>query len=395
MSGRSLGSAVAVMARVSAVAGALGCIAAAAASQGADGQGVRAVRFGGDARSTRVVVELDRQASGRLLDSGGSARVLQIALRGAPSSAVAGGRGWGLVDSWRAEPHAGGSRLKLSLKGRARVQRRFLLPPGDGYSSYRYVVDLAATGPAEPVPTREAPRRLTRADDPLRVKKVIVVDAGHGGRDPGAQGAALTEKDVTLAAALELKRRLEADGRYEVVLTRADDELIPLDSRVQIARQAGADLFISLHADSGTQPDLRGASVYTLSPEGAERAAGRLSDGPAGFAKAGAASGDRTVERILLDLTQRATTSRSSAFAEGLIERISARTPLLRRSHRSAGFVVLLAPDVPAVLLEMGFLSNPEDEALLGQAAGRRKLVDSMAAAIDAYFADKSARLKS
>lgn len=386
MGAGALRRSLAVAARLSAVAGAVGCIAAAAASHGADGKGVRAVRFGGDARTTRVVVELDRPAKGRVLDGSETPSLLQIKLAGAASPGALSGRGSGLVESWRTEPQAGGSRLKLALKGPARVQRRFLLPPGEGYSSYRYVVDLEATGPAAVAPAQDAPRRLTGRDEPLQVKKVIVVDAGHGGRDPGAQGASLLEKEVTLAAALELKRRLEAGGRYEVVLTRAGDELIPLDSRVRIARQAGADLFVSLHADSGSEPGLRGASVYTLSPEGAERAAGRLTEGPAGLTKAGMGAGDRTVERILLDLTQRATTSRSSAFAEGLLQRLSERTPLLRGSHRSAGFVVLLAPDVPAVLLEMGFLSNAEDEALLADSRGRRRLVEAMAAAIERYF---------
>lgn len=390
MGAQSLVAAMSVVARVTAVAGSVGCIAAAAASHGADGQGVQAVRFGGGERNTRIVVELDRAARGRVIAAGDQPGLMQIALAGAPVSGPLQGWGRGLVESWRIEPRGAGSRLKLTLDGPARVSRRFLLPPSHGESSYRYVIDIAATG--RPGPAKTARLRLSQPEKTLHLKKVVVIDAGHGGRDPGAQGGALAEKDVTLAAALELKRRLERGGRYEVVLTRDDDRLVPLDSRVQIARQADADLFISLHADAGSEPGLRGASVYTLSRESAERAAYRLIDQPAGLTRTAASSDDRVVNRILLDLTQRATTSRSSSFAEVLLQRLADRTPLLRRGHRRAGFVVLLAPDVPAVLVEMGFLTNPEDEALLAQASGRARLIDSVAAAIVAYFEDKPAR---
>src|SRR6185503_16515040 len=141
---------------------------------------------------------------------------------------------------------------------------------------------------------------------------------------------------------------------YKVVLTRDADVYIPLADRVRIAQRSGADLFISLHSDSGPAPDVHGASVYTLSDKAAMRATKFVSRED-WFMKA-SLTGDRGVRDILFDLTQRATKNRSAAFAETLVGHIDGRAPLLRRSHRDAGFEVLLAPDVPAVLLEMGFV---------------------------------------
>jgi N-acetylmuramoyl-L-alanine amidase len=217
---------------------------------------------------------------------------------------------------------------------------------------------------------------------------VVVIDAGHGGQDPGAAGQSSHEKDLTLAAAQTLKARLERSGRYKVVLTRDHDVYVPLEQRVRIARKANADLFISLHADSGTTPDLKGATVYTLSEQGTTRAAKQVFE-KADWINMTLPGPDQQVNRILLDLTQRETRNRSSEFAETLLTRISDATPLLRRSHRDAGFMVLLAPDVPAVLLEMGFITNPSDERRLGDPAQRRRLMDGVAQAIDAYFADE------
>jgi N-acetylmuramoyl-L-alanine amidase len=215
---------------------------------------------------------------------------------------------------------------------------------------------------------------------------VIVIDAGHGGKDPGARGASAVEKDVNLAAAKALKARLEKTGRYKVVMTRDSDVYVPLESRVQIARRADADLFISLHSDAGGDASLRGASVYTLSDKATSRSA-KFVNKDDWFMKA-SLGGDRGVSDILLDLTQRATRNRSAAFAEVLLERVDDEQVLLRRSHRDAGLVVLLAPDVPAVLLEMGFITNAEDEALLRDPDRRRRLMDSVGDSIDSYFGD-------
>jgi N-acetylmuramoyl-L-alanine amidase len=218
----------------------------------------------------------------------------------------------------------------------------------------------------------------------LSMKRTIVIDAGHGGHDPGAHGVLGFEKDLNLAAALALKTRLEQSGRYKVVLTRDADIYIALADRVRIAQRAGADLFISLHSDSGPNQQVRGASVYTLSDKASLRAT-RFVSRDDWYMKA-SLTGDRSVRDILFDLTQRATKNRSAAFAETLVSHIDGRAPLLRRSQRDAGFMVLLAPEVPAVLLEMGFVSNPDDEAMLRDPVQRAGLMDAVAGAIDDYF---------
>ncbi len=357
--------------------------------------GVLKVRFGGDQQATRVVVELDRSAKGRLL--GDDPSKLVLALNGVGSGEMSG-RGHGLVRTWATDAAAGGARLKLDLSRPAAVKRRFLLPPGEGVEVYRYVIDLEATGakpaaePARGKEDRAAPMKAV-AERPARAKRVIVIDAGHGGSDPGASGQANQEKAITLAAARALKARLEKTGRYQVVMTRNSDAYVGLESRVAIARRADADLFISLHADAGADASLRGASVYTLSEKGADRAARKFAGD--NWIRDGEGSRDPAVTRILLDLTQRATSNRSAVFAKVLLEHISERTTLLRRSHRDAGFAVLLAPDVPAVLLEMGFVTNPDDERLLSDAKKRERLMASVAEAVDAYFKDAGVRYAS
>jgi N-acetylmuramoyl-L-alanine amidase len=371
-------------------------LAAAAAAQEDAGAGVLKVRLGGDARQTRVVVELDRSVKGRLIDDD-DARKVVVAL---PQVGVPGGmqgQGAGLVKAWSVEEASGGARIRLDLVRAAVVKRRFLLAPGDGVSVYRYVIDLAEE-PGETAPVRVAgvkqpdkvPEKVKAPLQPLTpAKKVVVIDAGHGGRDPGAAGADSREKDLTLAAARTLRDRLERSGRYKVVLTRDTDVFVALERRVQIARRANADLFISLHADSGGDPSIRGATAYTLSEKGADRAARQAFDRDS-FIDVAMPGSDEAVNRILLDLTQRGTVNRSSTFAEGLLHRIGRETQLLQRSHRDAGYMVLLAPDVPAVLLEMGFITNPEDERFLSDADRRKRLMDAVGQAIDDYFTQEA-----
>lgn len=354
---------------------------------GAQGD-VLAVRFGADGDRTRVVIDLDKSAQGRVIDAGGEGRVV-LALNGvAPGRGLNGG-GSGLVRSYEVTSSGGSSRVQLELARGSEIERRFLLPPGDGVGHYRYVIDLKATGAAvrtsaTPPPRPSAPRRAER---PL-----IVIDAGHGGNDPGASGASAQEKQVTLAAALALKTELERNGRYRVRLTRSDDRYVDLYRRVSIARQSDADLFISLHADAGADPALRGASVYTLSEQGAGRAVREFTRGDNWHRELHLPGRDPSVDRILLDMTQRATQNRSAQFARVLLTHLEASDqPLLRRSHRDAGLAVLLAPDVPAVLLEMGFITNPEDERLLTDERARRRLMKSVADGIDRYFREPSA----
>lgn len=367
---------------------ALAGVAVAMAHGPAPAAGVQKVRFGGDRNETRIVIDLDRAATGKLLADGSADRRVVIAL---PNVATAGdlqGAGQGLVERWAIDEAAGGARLRLDLKANAEVRRRFLLPPGDGASAYRYVIDLKSTDAAGAAHAPSLTPTLVSAPTKapaLRLKKVIVIDAGHGGKDPGSSGSDTSEKDVTLAAAKALKSRLEKSGRYTVVMTRQSDTFVPLEARVQIARRADADLFISLHADSGPDATTRGASVYTLSEKGTERVA-RVLEKDDWLMKANLPGRDRAVSQILLDLSQRATKNRSAAFAQLLLASVGEETTLLRRSHRDAGFIVLLAPDVPAVLLEMGFITNPDDEAFLTTKASRARLVDAVSDSIEAYF---------
>ncbi len=350
------------------------------------------VRLGGDARQTRVVIELDQAAQGKLIEGAEPSGRVLLTLPNVQLAGDMSGQGAGLVRGWVVDDSGGAARLKLTLARAAMVKRRFLLPPGDGMTTYRYVVDLEGAEVLDPIARAVAdsgPAPAVRFEAPLEpltpTRKIVVVDAGHGGKDPGAHGQDTHEKDVTLAAARALRDRLERTGRYRVVLTREADVFVPLEERVRIARRANADLFISLHADSGGDPSLRGASIYTLSDSGTQRMARGLGKSN-WFIDVDLPGRDPEVNRILLDLTQRDTRNRSAAFAEVLLDRIADRATLLRRSHRDAGFMVLLAPDVPAVLMEMGFVTNPQDEQALNDPVQRRRVMEGVAQAIDAYF---------
>jgi N-acetylmuramoyl-L-alanine amidase len=394
----------------------------AATQANADPTTILVVRFGGDSTATRVVIESDRPLTTRIVPPSGDQRHVVLSLPGASASTSDGEDdsavgGLGLVKLWRLQSYPGGARLVLDLCHSGRITHRFVLPPSAAGKTYRYVVDVAATDvPAagtEQATVEAAPRnrpagtverksqRRVSASPALasaapvgtgkgaptrRTRKVIVVDAGHGGHDPGAQAAALDEKDITLATALALRKRLERGGRYKVVMTRDSDVFIPLPVRVQIARRAGADLFISLHADSaGSDPDTHGASVYTLSDHGETRVSEVLGQSE-WFSRHGDRAGDPAVGRILLDLTQRSTLNRSALFASLLVDRVSDKIDLLPNTRRDAGYFVLLAPDVPAVLLEMGFITSPRDQTRLTDVAERNRLTDAIAGAIDAYF---------
>jgi N-acetylmuramoyl-L-alanine amidase len=372
---------------------AVACLAGVAVSQAAAASAdLLKVRLGGDGAQTRIVIDLDRAATAKVLADGAGDRRVVVVLAGVSAKGLQGA-GHGLVKSWMVDQTGAGARLQMDLAAAARVKRRFLLPPADGVVHYRYVIDVAAsddavvfTKAAAPASLRLRTQSLPAQAPALPLKKVVVIDAGHGGNDPGARGVKGFEKDINLTAAKALKARLERGGRYKVVMTRESDRYVPLESRVRIAQRADADLFISLHADSGPQTSLRGASVYTLSDKASARAAQFVSKDD-WFMKA-SLSGDRGVSDILFDLTQRATKNRSAAFAQTLVTRLEGKTPLLRRSHRDAGFMVLLAPDVPAVLLEMGFVSNMQDEELLRDPVGRGRLIEGVSEAIDDYFAE-------
>ena len=350
------------------------------------------VRFGGDLLSTRIVLDIAQQVDGRLVAPATARKVVVEFPRLAVDAAS--GKGQGLVDSWTLDRSGAHARLTLNLTQDAAIDRRFSLAPSDGMAFYRYVIDVKATSPsvrttpAVVVFPAAAPRTPALPETPSRPassRKIVVIDAGHGGHDPGALGDHVQEKAVTLAAAKALKTKLEQTGRYKVVLTRSTDTYIALENRVGMARDVHADLFISLHADAGPE-NTRGASVYTLSDRGSDRVAAKASSNTDWGISAGQ-DGVKAVRQILFDLSQRVTRNKSAAFAEILIQEVGDQRPLITRAHRDAGYVVLFAPDVPAVLLEMGFVTNSSDEALLTNPAKREALAAAIARSIDKFFA--------
>ncbi len=222
------------------------------------------------------------------------------------------------------------------------------------------------------------------------VKRVVVIDAGHGGADPGTIGTSgVYEKNITVAAARAMKAHLEASGRYKVVLTRERDVFIRLRERVAKARKAGAELFISVHADSIKDRSVRGASIYTLSETASDKEAAALAEKENKADLIGTMDlnvQEPDIANILIDLAQRESMNESARFANILVKELKRSTKILRKPHRFAGFAVLKAPDVPSVLVEMGFLSNKSDEKNLQSKAFRKKLAQVMLQAVDRYF---------
>jgi N-acetylmuramoyl-L-alanine amidase len=354
------------------------------------------VRMGGSGSTTRVVIELQKRAAVDVVTDDSDHAKQILSLQKVQVGKTMSGQGQGLVSDWKLENQMGAVKLRLNFKSGARIYRRFLLPPADGISVYRYVIDVVPQDadtnalPAAPVPAVTTPSPtadMVFAAATRPAKKIVVIDAGHGGKDSGAIGKNLMEKDVNLAAARALRDALERTGRYTVIMTRDTDSFVDLPARVRIARTANADLFISLHSDSGGNGSTSGASIYTLSDSGTERAAKKAQAVKGDWALADLPS-DQIVKSILIDLTQRATKNRSATFAQLVMDHISDSTPLLKTNLRQAGFVVLLAPDVPAVLLEMGFVNNASDEQMLSDSHHREVMMGQVAKAIDQYFAN-------
>ena len=241
-------------------------------------------------------------------------------------------------------------------------------------------------------PARKPQRSQPTQKQPSYKKPLIVIDPGHGGNDPGAVGKKKTrEKDVVLALAKELKKQLEATGQFNVKLTRTNDTYIRLSDRRKFARKHGADLFVSIHADSIDKSSVRGTSIYTLSEKASDAQTARLaasenrSDLIAGL---DLSHEDEDVANILVDLAMRDTMNQSNFFANKLVDKLKAQSGVrtLPNPHRYAGFAVLKAPDIPSVLIEAGFMSNSEEERLLGRKDHRRKVASAIRYGITAYF---------
>lgn len=233
------------------------------------------------------------------------------------------------------------------------------------------------------------PRVTTRSNKP----PLIAIDAGHGGIDSGTVSASGTqEKDVVLEYAKALREKLLSTGKYRVILTRADDQFIMLRKRVEIARKAGASLFISIHADSADEDYARGLSVYTVSEKASDKEAEALaarenkSDVIGGM---DLSNSNPDIADILISLAQRETKNNSAFFADLIVLMLGDRVKLLNNTHRFAGFAVLKAPDIPSVLVEIGFLSNSQEEKNLKSKEYREKVVSGIAAGVNDYFRKK------
>lgn len=248
-------------------------------------------------------------------------------------------------------------------------------------------VEAVLSAPPSPRPALTPPEQVRRAGR----KPLVVLDPGHGGKDVGAIGVTGGfEKDVTLSVARAVARRLERSGRVDVRLTRTDDRFLTLGERVRLARNWGADLFLSIHADSAPNPEARGASIYTLSETASDREAARLAakenraDAIAGADLSGV---DGEAQAILIDLAMRDSMNASAAFAQTLQARMEPEGILFRSQfHRFAGFQVLRNLGVPAVLLECGYLSNTDDARFLFSDDGQKRLADGIARAVEEWL---------
>jgi N-acetylmuramoyl-L-alanine amidase len=368
-------------------------------------------RLAGDKARTRFIADLSKRVDVNVFALDDPYRVIvDLPEVNFQMPAGLGTEKRGLISGYRFGLFAPGkSRVVIDVTGPFLVDKTFVLDERQDQPA-RLVVDLVPTSRANflaklkdddaksPPAASQPEAGLRLAPKPPNSKPVVVLDPGHGGVDPGTSSAdGITEKDVVLAFAKTLKQKLEAGGQYEIYLTRSDDTFLPLRERVGFAQSKGANLFVSIHADSFPQqtPEAHGATVYTLSEQASDDEAKELaakenfSDAIAGVALP--SDSDEVVANILIDLAQRETQNRSLVFARSIVGEM-ARADLHRKALKSAGFRVLKAPDVPSVLLELGFLSNPDDEKRLTSDTWRTGMADKVAASIDGYFAKRMAR---
>jgi len=376
-------------------------------------------RVGGDLKKTRFVADLSKPVDFRVFTLGEPYRVVvdlpEVNFQMPPQL---GTKGRGLISAFRYGLFSPGkSRIVIDVVKPVEVEEAFVQEAGNGNPA-RLVIDLAAISPEEfakqaarpTVVVGEPPDAGIRSPEPdplAEAKKdrpkqrpVVVVDPGHGGIDPGAIAKAGTmEKEVVLAFAKQLKRNLEEVGAFDVFLTRDDDIFIPLAERVNIAHHHDADLFISLHADALADKYarlVRGATVYTLSEEASDEQARALA---AKENRADLIAGmklDETqdeVNMILIDLMRRETKNFSISFGRKILSKLKGQVPLNKKPMRSADFRVLRAPDIPSVLLELGYLTNPEDEKLLTSQKWRAEVSGHIAKAVKAFFNQREVRL--
>jgi N-acetylmuramoyl-L-alanine amidase len=372
-------------------------------------------RLAGDARQTRFILDLDKTVPFRAFPLADPYRVVvdfpQVNFQ---LPAGTGTTGRGLIKAFRyGMVMPGGSRIVFDLTGPARIANSTMLEAANGQPP-RLVLELEevdSTGFVQPraddsrpelkpaivdvaVPAEAAipPKPAVLTD----LRPVVVIDPGHGGIDNGTQSGSENEKSLVLGFGLALRDRIEKSGKYRVVMTRTDDTFIPLADRVKIARNESAALFVSIHADAlpRREGDAQGASIYTLSDRASDVEAERLAEAEN---KADAIGGVNLTEEptdvadILIDLAQRETRTFSNRFARLLMGEMKSTVRMHKNPLKSAGFKVLKAPDVPSVLIELGYVSNKGDLEHLVSENWRSKTVASMAQAIDAFFAKRLA----
>ena len=371
-------------------------------------------RLAGDAKQTRFVLDLDKPIQHRAFLLADPYRVVvdipQVSFQ-LPAGVGTAGRG--LVKAFRyGLVMPGGSRIVFDLTGPAKIANSYVLEAANGQPP-RLVLELSEVDRAafmQSLATESRPDlRAAVADakaaiDPAAPAKpaeppdnrpVVVIDPGHGGPDNGTQagGSEFMEKNLVLAFGLALRDRLEKSGKYRVVMTRSDDTFVPLDERVRIARGHSAALLVSIHADAlpRGEGDAQGATIYTLSDKASDAQAERLaeaenrSDAIAGVTM----SEEPVVADILIDLAQRETRTFSNRFARLLMGEMKTTVRMHKHPLKSAGFRVLKAPDVPSVLVELGYVSNKGDREHLISESWRNRTVGAMSQAIDAFLAKR------
>ncbi len=376
-------------------------------------------RLAGDGKKTRFVLDLDKTIQFRAFALADPYRVIvdipQVSFQ-LPAGAGTAGRG--LVKAFRyGLVMPGGSRIVFDLTGPARIANSYVLQAANGQpprlvleleevDRTTFVQSLAAESrpqlrPAIADAASAAVLAATAAPPkpsaPTDLRPVVVIDPGHGGVDNGTQESNESEKNLVLGFGLALRDRIEKSGKYRVVMTRTDDTFIPLDERVRIARNQSAALFVSIHADAlpRGEGDAQGATIYTLSDRASDTEAERLAETEN---KADAIGGVNLTEEptdvadILIDLAQRETRTFSNRFARLLMGEMKNTVRMHKHPLKSARFRVLKAPDVPSVLVELGYVSNKDDLEHLVSESWRSRTVGSMAQAIEVFFAKRLAK---
>ncbi|MBB6483493.1 N-acetylmuramoyl-L-alanine amidase [Rhizobium lusitanum] len=358
-------------------------------------------RIAGDEARTRIVVDMDREPTFTVHYLNNPVRVvvdLPATAFGFPAADL---KPSGLFKDIRyGTMDANSARIVLTAKKPVKLVAA-KAQADEGGKGYRLVLDAEMLPPeqfAELVKQQSWTAADTAKDvgpvDPTQKTDpntfLVAVDAGHGGIDAGATGTdgATQEKDITLAFAKIFADKLNAQPGIKAFLTRDKDQYLSLSERVTIARQNHASLFISLHADTLKQKDIRGATVYTISDKASDRLAGEVADRENDsdrIAGTEAQAQPAAVADILLDLTRRETQAFSISLAQDVLSSFNGQISMINNPHRHAGFQVLTAPDVPSILLELGFLSNKEDEKLLLDADWRQKVADRLTEAVKQY----------